>query len=725
MKKVLLLFAWLIYCSANAQTNVRAWYADGQVWVIWDIEFPIAETVEIYTNPTPFTSTSEATRIGRPYFLDYLPTALKEQVDTFATFHIPTDTGLYTLALNEGLFVFTPHQSGSLYFAVVPWGQTSVTTGDQITDGPISFDYDPIGDPVECHRQAVFPSPFATGYICAAYYMWVDGRDDYREARPDFPVMANAPKNGMPGFFMISAPTDLDTTQPFAMSVWLHGGEGNSRQSLAGSRSEVDISPEAGMLLSHNDDMFGFRDTIPAKPINPTWHFGWRQHYDPFSSNNIPIATDTIINYTQRRYLWIDQWLMRHFNIDPNRIHINGHSMGSAGATALAKAFPTHYASATIFNNGFGGPEESSSTSALFGSPSDNFPTNLINRNGEAVHLADLFDIIHTISPQRDLPVFRSYHGKNDDNGIMRWDAYVIENYHTADSLGHGMHLYWSERPHGIDMSPDFNDHWIMGIPSDMQTATDNVSWEEDLFRSDISYPAFFNHRLDPNGRDPGDGTIGTGANGVGDDWGTWGGYHRWDNTSIIDQSETWAVNAWLEAGAVFDNDNCPFSSLTADLAVRRPVLFHPVAGDLIAWKVEDLNTQVILQEGTTVVGVDDLVSVEDITVYPVIERKVRVTITTEGVSTQQNKKKPHSQITIYPNPGHDDLSLSIFTLLHQEGIIHIFNSKGQVINISEVLFEEGLNSVSIPLSAGWPGGVYFIRVTTSTTMMTSQWIKI
>jgi pimeloyl-ACP methyl ester carboxylesterase len=146
--------------------------------------------------------------------------------------------------------------------------------------------------------------------------------------------------------------------------------------------------------------MFGHRNIAPPKPENPTTHFGWRKLYDPFTENNLPSEVDTIINYTQRRYLWIDHWLMRNFNIDPARIHIHGHSMGSAGATALAKAYPDHYASATIFNNGFGGPGEGNNNAAIFGSSSQNFPTNLIKRSGENVRLLDLFDIkTNTSSP--------------------------------------------------------------------------------------------------------------------------------------------------------------------------------------------------------------------------------------------------------------------------------------------------------------------------------------
>jgi pimeloyl-ACP methyl ester carboxylesterase len=725
MKYMSLLLALLLHVSVRAQSNIRAWYADGQVWIVWTIEQPIPRTVGVYASPTSFSSTNQATLIGRPYELDYLPTALKEQVDTFATYIIPDGNGgEYTLALNEGLFVFTPHQAGALYFAVVPWGETSVTKDDNITDSAVNFDYDPVGDPVECHRQVVMPSPFAAGYLCAAYYMWVDGRDNYRDSRPDFPVMANAAKNGMPGFFFISVPTDLDTTKPFPLTVWLHGGGGNSRQSLPGSRAEVNINPVHGMLLAHNDDMFGQRDTVMAKPENPTWHFGWRKNYNPFTEDNVPSSVDTIINYTQRRYLWIDHWLIRHFNIDPARIHINGHSMGSSGTTALAKSYPDHYASATAFNCGFG-IHEDTPINALFGRPEDAFPTNLINRKGETVYFPQLYTLIDNTSPSRDLPVYRSYHGKNDDNGTNRWDAWVIENYTKADSMGHGMQLFWSERPHGIDMAPDFNDHWIIGTAPWLQTETDNVSFEEAQFASNISYPAFYNHRLDPNNNDPGDGTIGTGPNGTGDDWGTWGGWHRWENESIVDETDRWSVVAWLEGDAIFQHDQCPYNSLRSDVAIRRPQQFRPATGEVVNWRVEDASTQSLLQQGQSIVGADDLVSIPGIDIFAEFTTRVRIIIEKQNVSTHDVSSGAQIKMILFPNPSENTTTISLHASQKTSGTIRLVNSQGAAMHHQLVSLDGGENMIYIDDSESWPAGLYIVQLTTPLGLESAKWIKL
>ena len=162
---------FILYSNAAlAQSNVRAWYADGQVFVVWNYELPIEETYAVYAKASPFTQTSQASLVGRPFFLEYLGFGLKDNLlDTTATYRIPDGNGgIYQLALNEALFVFTPHQNGSLYFAVTKWGDDAVVPGVNITNNAVSFTFDPVGDPVECHLQRTFASPFASGFLCFA-----------------------------------------------------------------------------------------------------------------------------------------------------------------------------------------------------------------------------------------------------------------------------------------------------------------------------------------------------------------------------------------------------------------------------------------------------------------------------------------------------------------------------------------------------------------------------
>ncbi|MBK6932328.1 MAG: hypothetical protein IPH12_16310 [Saprospirales bacterium] len=722
MKKFLI-FAVLLALTSPlfAQTNVRAWYAQGQVWVVWESDSPLPDWYSVYAKPSVFSSTNDATFVGRLHKLEYLCTVIKEQVDSFATAQIPGTMGIgkYKMKENEGLFVFTPHQAGSLFFAVVAGNATAVNAGQNITSAVIPFQYNPDTDPVECHLQASFPSPFASGFACFAFMMWADGRQNQWENRPDFPIMANAAKNGMPSLFMISVPVGLDTTQPFPMSVWLHGGGNIARQALAGSYPSVNIKPAAGILLAHNDDLIGWNDLNPPNPNNTSWHFGWRKNYDPFTPDNEPDDLDTIINYTQRRYLWIDYWLLKHFNIDPARIQLLGHSMGSAGSTAIAKCFPEHYASVTIFNNGFGGPQPGNNV-AIFGDRILNFPTNLRNRIGQTVHLLSLFNLLDNCSPSRDLPLIRHWHGKNDNGSTMGWDAYVVENYRKADSLGIGVQNMWSERDHVMDNGPLFNDHWINGTQTNQQTTIDNVSFVESRFRSDQSFPAFFNHRLDLQNNDPGTGVFGI-NNGDGDNWGAWGGYHRWENTH---ENETgWQTTAWLESNAIFGNDNCPHNFLTADLAIRNPQVFKPATGTTVYWQVKDFVTNQVLQNGTATVQADDLTIIPQVKVFKEDIRKVRIEVSTQPVATTEAGRNFWG-VTVAPNPSAEAPMLTVYSEKEMKTSLRLSGISG-VISFVEIEIHPGENRIPLIDFGQIPAGFYFVEIEAKRQRKIVRWVKI
>lgn len=698
--KNLLLFALLsLACSLQAQTNVRAWYADGQVWVVWEVSVPLPETYAVYAKPTAFANTANATLVGRLFKEEYGPAALREQVDSAATYHIPDGNGgIYVLADNEALFVATPHQAGALYFAVVAWGQTTVTPGVNITSAAVPFQYNPVGDPVECHLQKGFISPFDQNYVCLAYYMWADGRQNQWENRPDFPVMANAAKNGMPSLFIVSAPMGLDTTGGIPLSVWLHGGGGTARQSIAGSRTDIHLNPQKGILLAHNDDFFCHLLTFYSGMEGVTKHFGWRKNFDPFSGDPAT-SIDTIVNYTQRRYLWIDEWLIRNFNVDPNRVNINGHSMGSKGATRLAKAFPGHYASATILNNQFIEDDLPELIDAAFGTPADNFPTNLKTKSGEAALFSYTPDLTTTLSDARDWPLIRSFHSKNDDH----WDFDIIREYHSADSLGWGAQLYWSERAHGPDTGPDYNDHWIDGNLPTQQTVVDDIAYEEVNFRSDVSFPAFFNHRLDPQNNDPGTGVPGINT-GDGDNWGTWGGYHRW---KVLNDSESeWTVAAWLESNAVFGNDNCPQDSLTADMMIRRPQKFFNVPGLPFLYYVNDANNGNYLQTGAGIANADGLVTLPGIVVYRENIRKVIIHVLG---GTPVNDLAEVENATLFPNPSTGMAEISFVQKGSEALSIRIAGMNG-LVSTQNIASQIGVNHIPLDMT-GLEPGIYFISL--------------
>ncbi len=576
-----LIFLLLGFSSGQAQSNIQAHYADGQVWVVWDFLQPHPDTFEILGSNTPITQYSDGQQVGRLFAYEYVPGAIREQ---FALpergWVIPSavDAQQDTLGELQGLFVETVHAAGQRFFAVVAYGDTVITPGVNATTVAVNTLYEP-GEEVACHLQLAPPTE--VGFLSKVLAMWADGREDPEDSRPGFPVCANAAKNGMPSIFIMSGPDDLGPG-PHPVTYWLHGGTGRAKQSMPGDRPIYDIDPQEGYLVAHNDDLVrwvGVPAELFEEPTN-SWWFGWGIHHDPFQgAPALPPANEIIINYTQRRMVWIHYWLVAQGWVDPEYTSIQGHSMGSAGTTAMGKAFPGMFATCSIFNNGFAGPEADVDHNIL-GLRTDELKSNFEDANGDSIPVYKVFDLATPLMPGADLPLFRSFHGKNDNNNTMMWDAFVVEQYAKADSLGMGMHLYWDERGHAPDNYPG---HWANGYSHDLQTQRDNLAYQQ-LYSRLQSFPAFFNHRLVSGVADPGNG-----QSAVGDPWGTWGGYHDWELDSVVDEAGYWEATVFLTDGSAWLPDNAPVDSLLSDLTVRKSQNFQPAPGEILTWVQRNL----------------------------------------------------------------------------------------------------------------------------------------
>jgi hypothetical protein len=306
----------------------------------------------------------------------------------------------------------------------------------------------------------------------------------------------------------------------------------------------------------------------------------------------------------------------------------------------------------------------------------------------------------------------RVWDGKNDDDGVMRWDSDVVAQYRAADSLAHGMQLYWDEREHGIDVRPA---HWTVGDNAAAQTYRDNAANQE-RYRADQSYPAFFNHRRYPGvGKNPGDGTRGTGGAGVGDDWGSFGGYHEWELSSILDTRAAWEVTAWLINNAPFPNDNCPDASLMSDVAIRKPQQFKPPTGRQLQWSVTRLSNNQVLQSGTTTVGADDLVSITGITVFKDPDRvRIRVSDPTVAVESRDSEMLPteFSLSQNYPNPFNPSTMISFQLPVHGHVTLKVFDVNGrEVATLMEGELAAGSHIVPFA-PRDLAGGIYFYQIT-------------
>jgi pimeloyl-ACP methyl ester carboxylesterase len=706
MKNILTLCLAFFSVLLSAQTNVRAWYAQGQVWIIWESSVPGPETVGIFKKNTPFTQTSQASLIGRPFQYEYFPgTFLQQTQDPTFTYRIPKPDGTYYQLLpGEGLFVETVLNTGSAYYAVVPWGQTGITPGENITDNAINYTYNPATQPVNCHLQRT--ETLVSGHKTFWFNLWVLGRQDDQAGRPDFPVLANAAKNGMPAMFIISQSLTLDTAggKKVPMTHLFHGGGGTANQMMANRFRQFNLEPVQGISVSHNDDFCVNTLTEEGDSVftsgRSLW-LGWTRNHNPFDHGFAATEGDTVINYTQRRIMWINDWLIQHLPIDSNRVAAMGYSMGSGGATLLAKTYPDKISAACMFNAGFRGAEDFPSV-RIFGSMAQNLPTSLKGYQGETIGVEDAFSLNTRCSNQRDLPLMRVWIGKNDDNGRMHWGPEVAAQFRLADSLGWGTQIHWDERPHTYQV---LNFHWIEGLNPDQQTYRDDLSYQEN-FRSNQSYPGFFNHHLEPLNQDFGSGMVGI-NNGDGDNWGTWGGWHRWDTETLLDTPQEWAVDAWLESDAVFANDNCPFDSLTASVAIRKPQQFklQPGTGNSCYAYITDLNTGNIISSGGFFVP-DDLAVVHNVTVYRKDIRKIRIHVL---ASTSTSEPNGAASLLAFPNPASSQLQLRYHTERNEQVLLRITRVDG--ISEERIFDAQPGENQWVIATQDYPNGWHFLSI--------------
>jgi len=614
--------------------NVRAWYAAGQVFVIWEFPAPPAvqtDTVEIYASSAPQLSTLNMTLMGRLFYPEYTGSRLK-LMSPSARIRVPmSGGGTYQLAADEGVFVHTPHQAGNLFFAVVDTGSTNVGA---LNSAATAFGYDPVNNPVRAHEQ--FSGFTPGGNPSAAYIVWADGRADYADSRPDIPVLANLAKHGVPHVFAVTRPVNALPPDPLSCVFVMHGGNDLYTLFRPGQpeRSNMSLSLNDGIVVSPDDAIY-YNNQNTLVLDNTDW-FGFVSDFDPFSSapRSDPLSTAVVVNYTQRRVLWILDWLLSSnspYTIDPARVAMIGHSMGSRGTSHLTRMRPERFCAAVCHcpPNNLTIPPLPGQVNPLRGNWSQNLATNLSLPGVGVLGIADVVTPTTRLSPtERDLPITRFYSGTRDEQGAAAWSPAQRAVLDSLNDSRMGHMLLWDEREHAIEQwGIDSNDatddpshcdpwpdraEWIAPV----RTERESAQYLVDTYRSDQSFPGFFNVDEDPltPGRQPDPGP-GDPCAASFDVWGTWGGYCDWDGATIVDDTELWECTIFLRGLSAVTIDNALVTSLSADASLRRTQQFNPPPGAGVTWWLLDEATDQILQSGSVAADVEGVVVVPGLTV--------------------------------------------------------------------------------------------------------------
>ena len=196
-------------CLVPAQSNVRAHYAHGQVWVVWDVQEAVLTncvptltptlsngvpvvlsnclppTYAIYWSENPVTNTTTATLVGRLFEQEWSAAILRDNVNaSFGVrptgFRIPDGAGGYrTLATNVGVFVHTVRSNFAGHYVVRPFGATNVPAAWRAPLTNASFS---LADPPTCHLQVRGTNQ---GFPVEWWTIWADGDTNLAAPRPD------------------------------------------------------------------------------------------------------------------------------------------------------------------------------------------------------------------------------------------------------------------------------------------------------------------------------------------------------------------------------------------------------------------------------------------------------------------------------------------------------------------------------------------------------------
>lgn len=674
----------------HAQTNLRGWYASGQTWLVWEDTEPTPDTYRVYGATVEVTDVSQAVLIGRLFPEDWQAARLK-LVDPGLNWTIPDGVGgLYQLASNEAVFGYTPHDAGPRYFVVLKDGSTDV--GPENSTGPIVQSLEPI----QCHLQS-------TGEFRGRSYRifahWLNGGASGTSNRADYPVMGNEHVNGTAAAFRVWYPPAGKGSGLIPATVGLHGG-GGSLWSIVPVFSDGTLSAfhrSNGLLIAPDDPLL-IRGAEGVRGERTLW-LGYWEGYDRFRlPDEQPVPDDALIaDYTMRRLDWMIQWITEAEGLDPTRISVMGGSMGGRGTFYNTRRHPERYSTGIAYIPGIA-PFDAS---AVHGNRSQNLRTTIPG----SPSMEDVFNPSIPISDsERDMPFTRIVPGRADTTSGAGWSAERVQQLHQVNDAGFGQHVYWDERGHRITAPAA---HWG-GSP---RLTADGMT----RYRSNQSFPAFFNDDQDGTveGRqpDPGDGDP-----AIGELWGTWSGYYDWDGETIEDSPLHWAATIFLVSSSDFENDVPEFDSSTADIAIRRPQIFHPAPGAVFAWTLTPLLGGKGAQAGMGVVDLAGVVVIADLTITKTPSR-LTVTSTVHEITGVldaagfQARISPGSIVSVFGNFAEITATASSIPLSENlNGFSVTFNNiPGALFGVFDGAFDQ--SNVQVPWNVDVSGGKVEVKV--------------
>ena len=468
---LLLLGALSVSAAAPVATQLKAEFRQGQVFLTWEEPAGWQGSLTVVTSPQPVTAenvrgaavVAHHVNPGSAYDWWLNPETygapLAKDAQTGQKPAIPREgfalqTGGPKLNPDSGLHVHTvaPEEAGPRYYAVVSVGAAGAANWE-IAPGANS-----LAQPVEQKSEPIQP-------------IWLGkGTPPDPAQTKGLPVhLILHAKRGKGGQeFLAFGDKSLGWREglPFKFGVYL-------------DKDAVRVVPTDRTWIGR---MFpeGLDECQRLTPALHSFWYGYNAHiYDPKQ-----MAEGKVVNYTERRLLWLLDWVRRTYQTDANRVYAFGSSMGGCGAIAVCLRHPEVFAGVrahvpiVAYDKGAGGDSEIRVTRETGG---------LATLTGEGVPVRDRLDGTRFVREHRgDLPFLVITNGRKDTS-IPWWKN--PDFYRALRDGRHGFIAAWDDGTHGTCGT---------AMPADIK-AWDSLSAFHRLIALNKSYLAFSNGSLDGN----------------------------------------------------------------------------------------------------------------------------------------------------------------------------------------------------------------------------------
>lgn len=479
-KIFLILIAMLNSLQAEIVNGIDAFFRDGQVFITWNEQADNYNNLSVYSsnepiNPSNLNDATLLTANLEPHSAndwledpDLCPKAEGQRrgwiLDSFSEPLDPTG----------GLFVHTPTEDGSLYFAVLPEGQLpqQLAFGINSTSKPIKVRVEPISAIYQLRKRFTPPQ---SGKALAISLHSHQSRPKGEFTHLFFGDSTMGWREGLPFKFKVSVLSDVILIEPYDR-VWINRRLGEDETYIPYNRQYKNIE---------------------------TWWYGTNDKiYEPDKQLRLK---GTPTNYTERILMWMIDWVEKTYRTDPDRVYAFGASMGS-GVQRLVMQNPDRFASVDVLVPfvDFAYEQGNQSNAKRFTACCTS--VDLICSDGMPLRQRlDLVDFVK--NTKRDLPPVVIRVGRQDKSVYWRRKPDYVR---AMNENAHSLFAAWDDGTHSTAMR-----YSVDGFPKFME-----YKWFIDRFATNKSFPAITNYSLNEdigNGDEDNGDTIGFINRGI--DW--------------------------------------------------------------------------------------------------------------------------------------------------------------------------------------------------------------